>query len=216
MQQFKRRRSSLVEGLTGTADCCMITFCVKTRQAPTLEWIWKAAIYIETRSWKSPNIPISARWKLPPKRWRWRGKRNSERKPIRGRHCDVRTSGTICLPKALPCYISAWATRRLFVSEYLPFLRRYPDEFYLNSILLITLALMSVVVLLLMDPQVSPRAYSFRNVGVISAMLAGRCADHKLFGYVVPAPADIAEARSGGWDSCRLHDAGRYSQFVAG
>ncbi len=36
------------------------------------------------------------------------------------------------------------------------FLRRYPDEFYLNSILLITLAMMSVVVLLLMDPQVSP------------------------------------------------------------
>jgi hypothetical protein len=36
------------------------------------------------------------------------------------------------------------------------FLRRYPDEFYLNSILLITLTMMSVVVLLLMDPQVSP------------------------------------------------------------
>jgi len=36
------------------------------------------------------------------------------------------------------------------------FLRRYPDEFYLNSILLITLTIMSVVVLLLMDPQVSP------------------------------------------------------------
>ena len=36
------------------------------------------------------------------------------------------------------------------------FLRRYPDEVYLNSILLITLTMMSVVVLLLMDPQVSP------------------------------------------------------------
>jgi hypothetical protein len=35
-------------------------------------------------------------------------------------------------------------------------LRRYPDEFYLTTILLVTLAMMSVVVLLLIDPQVSP------------------------------------------------------------
>jgi cyclic beta-1,2-glucan synthetase len=35
-------------------------------------------------------------------------------------------------------------------------LRRYPDEFYLTTILLITLAMMSAVVLLLIDPQVSP------------------------------------------------------------
>ena len=35
------------------------------------------------------------------------------------------------------------------------FLRRYPDEFYLTTVLLVTLAMMSVIVLLLIDPQVS-------------------------------------------------------------
>src|SRR3984957_3078466 len=35
-------------------------------------------------------------------------------------------------------------------------LRRYPDEFYLTATLLVTLAMMSVVVLLLIDPQISP------------------------------------------------------------
>jgi hypothetical protein len=46
------------------------------------------------------------------------------------------------------------------------FLRRYPDEFYLTCMLLVTLAMMSVVVLLLIDPQVSPGLTLFAMVAL--------------------------------------------------
>ncbi len=46
-------------------------------------------------------------------------------------------------------------------------LRRYPDEFYLTTMLLVTLAMMSGVVLLLIDPQVSPGLTLFSMLALV-------------------------------------------------
>ena len=46
-------------------------------------------------------------------------------------------------------------------------LRRFPDEFYLTTMLLVTLAMMSAVVLLLIDPQVSPGLTLFAMLALV-------------------------------------------------
>ena len=80
--------------------------------------------------------------------------------------------GYYLLGEGVPFFTREWVITPPFYERISSLLRRYPDEFYLTTMLLVTLPMMSAMVLLLIDPHSFARPHSVLDAGVVSTLLA--------------------------------------------